>query len=73
MRQFLAIILSISLMFPAVLFAQETDNNEIETPKDEGGFFTFPLKSIYSKIAGYIAGGGDLKGIYKERKNKLIY
>ena len=33
MKQFLAIILSISLMFPAVLFAQETDNNEVETPK----------------------------------------
>ena len=33
MRQFLAIILSISLMFPTALFAQETDNNEVETPK----------------------------------------
>ncbi len=33
MRQFLALILTISLIFPATLFAQESENNNVEVPK----------------------------------------
>jgi Uncharacterized conserved protein len=39
---------------------------EISQNSDDAGLDSFPLKTVYSKIAGFIASGGELEGIYEK-------
>ena len=40
---------------------------EISQNADDAGLDSFPLKTVYSKIAGFIASGGDLDGLYEKK------
>ena len=53
-------------VLPLVLQSNYDKAYEITLAEDNAGLNSFPLKSIYSKIAGFIAQGGELEGIYKE-------
>jgi len=44
---------------------------EISQNEDDAGLDSFPLKTVYSKIAGFIASGGDLDGLY-DKKDKIF-
>ena len=52
-------------IIPLVIGAKHDKAYELPLPEDNSGLNSFPLKTVYTKIAGFLSKGGVLEGIYK--------